>query len=47
MVSVAALLLLLLSFSYGQDYKQNIEALVDFIHITSGLDFDHNSTVSS
>ena len=40
-VSVTALLLLLSSFSSRQDYRQNFEALVDFIHTNAGLDFDH------
>ena len=40
-VPVAAVLLLLLSFSSRQDYKQIVEALTDFIHTNAGLDFDH------
>jgi 3-oxoacyl-ACP reductase-like protein len=38
----AAVLLLLSSFSSRQDYKQDIEPLVDFIYTDAGLDFDYN-----
>jgi hypothetical protein len=38
---VAAVLLLLSSSSSRQDYKQDVEALVDFIHMDAGLYFDH------
>jgi hypothetical protein len=40
-ISVAAVLLSLSSFSSRQDYNQDVEALVDFIHPNAGLDFDH------
>ena len=39
-VSVAAVLLLLSSFPSREDYKQDVEALVEFIHTNAGLDFD-------
>lgn len=41
MVSVAAILLLLPSSSSRQDYKQNGEVLVNFIHRDAGFYFDH------
>jgi len=40
-VSVAAILLLLSSFSSRQDYKQDVEALVVFIHTNAALDLNH------
>lgn len=40
-VSVAAVLLLLPPFSSRQDYEQDVEVLVEFIHTNAGLDFDH------
>jgi hypothetical protein len=43
-VSVAAVLLLPSSFSSKQDYKQDVEALVELIHTNAGLDLDHKLT---
>ena len=38
---LSAAVLLLLSFSSRQDYKQDVEVLVDFTHTNSGLYLDY------